>query len=95
MVGVNLTGFFWMTQRVIAEMLKRYGGHVVNISATIAEYAELRHALGPDRADQGRPGLGHPVAGRRVRLSRHPGQRRLAGHHPDADAPGGKLRGTR
>jgi NAD(P)-dependent dehydrogenase (short-subunit alcohol dehydrogenase family) len=39
MVGVNLGGFFWLTQRAIAEMLKRYGGHVVNISATIAEVA--------------------------------------------------------
>jgi NAD(P)-dependent dehydrogenase (short-subunit alcohol dehydrogenase family) len=38
-VGVNLSGFFWLTQRAIAEMLKRSGGHVVNISATIAEYA--------------------------------------------------------
>jgi NAD(P)-dependent dehydrogenase (short-subunit alcohol dehydrogenase family) len=38
-VGVNLSGFFWLTQRAIAEMLQRYGGHVVNISATIAEYA--------------------------------------------------------
>ena len=38
-VGVNLTGFFWLTQRVIAEMVKRYGGHVVNISATQAEVA--------------------------------------------------------
>jgi len=38
-VGVNLGGFFWLTQLVIAEMLKRNGGHVVNISATIARYA--------------------------------------------------------
>ena len=37
--GVNLSGFFWLTQRAIAEMLKRYGGHVVNISATLAEAA--------------------------------------------------------
>jgi NAD(P)-dependent dehydrogenase (short-subunit alcohol dehydrogenase family) len=37
-VGVNLTGFFWITQRAIAEMLTRYGGHVVNISASIAEH---------------------------------------------------------
>src|SRR5580693_8059182 len=37
--GVNLGGFFWLTQRVIAEMLKRDGGHVVNISATLAEVA--------------------------------------------------------
>jgi NAD(P)-dependent dehydrogenase (short-subunit alcohol dehydrogenase family) len=38
-VGVNLGGFFWLTQRTIAEMATRYGGHVVNISATIAEVA--------------------------------------------------------
>jgi NAD(P)-dependent dehydrogenase (short-subunit alcohol dehydrogenase family) len=39
-VGVNLTGFFWLTQRAIAEMAVRYGGHVVNVSATLAEVAE-------------------------------------------------------
>jgi NAD(P)-dependent dehydrogenase (short-subunit alcohol dehydrogenase family) len=38
-VGVNLTGFFWLTQRVIDEMARRYGGHVVTISATLAEAA--------------------------------------------------------
>ena len=38
-VGVNVTGFFWLTQRVIAEMVTRYGGHVVNISGTLAEVA--------------------------------------------------------
>lgn len=38
-VGVNLTGFFRLTQRAIAEMASRYGGHVVNITATLAEYA--------------------------------------------------------
>ena len=37
--GVNLSGFFWLTQRAIAEMLKRYGGHVVNITTTLADYA--------------------------------------------------------
>ena len=38
-VGVNLTGFFWLTQRAIAEMARRYGGHVVNVWATLAEVA--------------------------------------------------------
>jgi len=37
--GVNLAGFFWLTQRVIGEMVSRYGGHVVNLSATVAEVA--------------------------------------------------------
>jgi NAD(P)-dependent dehydrogenase (short-subunit alcohol dehydrogenase family) len=38
-VGVNLTGFFMLTQRAISEMLKRGSGHVVNITTTLADYA--------------------------------------------------------
>jgi NAD(P)-dependent dehydrogenase (short-subunit alcohol dehydrogenase family) len=38
-VGVNLTGFFRLTQRAIAEMLRAGGGHVVNITTTIVDYA--------------------------------------------------------
>jgi NAD(P)-dependent dehydrogenase (short-subunit alcohol dehydrogenase family) len=38
-VGVNLTGFFILTQRTITEMLKRNGGHVVNITTTLVDYA--------------------------------------------------------
>jgi NAD(P)-dependent dehydrogenase (short-subunit alcohol dehydrogenase family) len=38
--GVNLGGFFWLTQRAITEMLGRRGGHIVNITATMAEYAD-------------------------------------------------------
>jgi NAD(P)-dependent dehydrogenase (short-subunit alcohol dehydrogenase family) len=38
-IGVNLTGFFLITQRAITEMLKRESGHVVNISTTLADYA--------------------------------------------------------
>ena len=39
-VGVNLTGFFWLTQAAIAEMATRYGGHVVNVTSTLAEVAD-------------------------------------------------------
>jgi NAD(P)-dependent dehydrogenase (short-subunit alcohol dehydrogenase family) len=39
MVGVNLTGFFRLTQRAIAEMLKQGSGHVVSITTTIVDYA--------------------------------------------------------
>jgi NAD(P)-dependent dehydrogenase (short-subunit alcohol dehydrogenase family) len=38
-VSVNLTGFFWLTQRAITEMLSRGRGHVVNITTTIVDYA--------------------------------------------------------
>jgi NAD(P)-dependent dehydrogenase (short-subunit alcohol dehydrogenase family) len=39
-IAVNLTGFFWITQRAIAQMLKQQGGHVVNISASIAYFTD-------------------------------------------------------
>ncbi len=38
-VGVNLSGFFMLTQRAIGEMLERGGGHIVNITTTLADYA--------------------------------------------------------
>lgn len=41
-VGVNLTGFFLITQRVMAEMLKRGSGHVVCVSTSLAQYADAR-----------------------------------------------------
>jgi NAD(P)-dependent dehydrogenase (short-subunit alcohol dehydrogenase family) len=38
--GVNLAGFFWLTQRAIGQMLKQAGGHVVNISASVGLLAD-------------------------------------------------------
>ena len=78
--GVNLAGFFWLTRLAIAEMLRRGHGHVVNISATIADQADS----GSRRPHQGRLGRGYPVTGHRVRVPRHPGQRRRARRRRDA-----------
>jgi NAD(P)-dependent dehydrogenase (short-subunit alcohol dehydrogenase family) len=39
-VGASLAGFFWLTQRAIGEMAVRYGGHVVNVSATLDQAAD-------------------------------------------------------
>jgi NAD(P)-dependent dehydrogenase (short-subunit alcohol dehydrogenase family) len=39
LTSVNLGGFFWLTQRVIAEMVKQGSGHVVNLTTTLAEVA--------------------------------------------------------
>jgi NAD(P)-dependent dehydrogenase (short-subunit alcohol dehydrogenase family) len=39
-VGVNVTGFFTLTQRVIGEMLASGGGHVVNVTTTLVDYAD-------------------------------------------------------
>jgi NAD(P)-dependent dehydrogenase (short-subunit alcohol dehydrogenase family) len=39
-VGVNLTGFFHLTQLAIAHMLNRGTGHVVNITTTLVDVAD-------------------------------------------------------
>jgi NAD(P)-dependent dehydrogenase (short-subunit alcohol dehydrogenase family) len=38
-VGVNLTGFFHITQLAVAEMEKQGGGHVVQISTSLVDHA--------------------------------------------------------
>src|SRR3984885_2454832 len=38
-LGVNLTGFFHITQFAIAEMEKRHSGHVVQITTSLIEHA--------------------------------------------------------
>jgi NAD(P)-dependent dehydrogenase (short-subunit alcohol dehydrogenase family) len=40
LVSVNLTGFFTVTQRVLREMEIRGGGHVVNLTTALADYAD-------------------------------------------------------
>jgi NAD(P)-dependent dehydrogenase (short-subunit alcohol dehydrogenase family) len=39
-LGLNLSGFFWMTQGAIAEMVRRYGGHVVTVAARASEVTQ-------------------------------------------------------
>ena len=38
-LGVNLTGFFHITQRAIAEMVKQGSGHVVQITTSLVDHA--------------------------------------------------------
>jgi NAD(P)-dependent dehydrogenase (short-subunit alcohol dehydrogenase family) len=40
--GVNLGGFFHITRRVLAHMEQRGSGHVVNITTTLVEHADVR-----------------------------------------------------
>src|SRR5246127_1907956 len=42
LLGVNLTGFFHITQLAIAEMEKRRSGHVVQITTSLIEHANSR-----------------------------------------------------
>ena len=40
LIAVNLAGFFHITTRAIPHMLDRGDGHIVNVSTTLAEYAD-------------------------------------------------------
>jgi NAD(P)-dependent dehydrogenase (short-subunit alcohol dehydrogenase family) len=42
MVGVNLTGFFHLTQLAIAHMLSRGSGHVVSITTTLVDVTDAQ-----------------------------------------------------
>ena len=40
LIAVNLAGFFHITTRAVKQMLDGRAGHIVNVSTTLAEYAE-------------------------------------------------------
>jgi NAD(P)-dependent dehydrogenase (short-subunit alcohol dehydrogenase family) len=40
MTGVNLAGFFHMTQRCIGQMVAQGGGHIVNMTTSLVDHAE-------------------------------------------------------
>jgi NAD(P)-dependent dehydrogenase (short-subunit alcohol dehydrogenase family) len=39
MIGINIGGFFYITQRAIAEMAKQRSGHVVQVSTSLVDHA--------------------------------------------------------
>ena len=94
-LGVNLAGFFHITQLAIAEMEKQGGGHVVQDHDKPGRSRHRGRAFRAGVADQGRPERRHQVARDRVRQARHPRERGLARHHQDADASARDARGAR
>jgi NAD(P)-dependent dehydrogenase (short-subunit alcohol dehydrogenase family) len=42
MVGVNLTGFYRLTQLAVGQMLGQGGGHIVNITTSLVDNADAR-----------------------------------------------------
>jgi NAD(P)-dependent dehydrogenase (short-subunit alcohol dehydrogenase family) len=96
--AVNLAGFFWLTQRVIAQMARRYGGHVVNVSATLAEVADsgtpaVLTALTKGGLAAATRSLAIEYASRGIRVNAvSPGIIQTPMHPPDSyDDPDGRL----
>jgi NAD(P)-dependent dehydrogenase (short-subunit alcohol dehydrogenase family) len=97
-VGVNLTGFFWLTQRAVDEMARRYGGHILNIMATVAESANsgtpaVLAALTNGALAAATRSLATEYASYGVRVNAvSPGIIQTPVYSPDCDDLGGRLR---
>jgi len=96
-VGVNLTGFFTLTQLAVAAMLKSGGGHVVNITTTLVDYADsgapaVLAALTKGGLAATTRSLAIEFARRGVRVNAvSPGVIQTSGHDPGAYAALGAL----
>ena len=85
-IATNLAGFFHITQRVAAEMLKQGSGHIVSITTSLVDHAIGGVPIRARQSHQGRHQLGHQGAGDRICHEGHPRERRLPRHHQDPDA---------
>ena len=78
--SVNLTGFFHMTQRVIAQMVSQ-GGATSSTSAQPRRARGREGTVGTYFSDQGRAGGGDTIACNGVRRARRPRQRGCPRRH--------------
>jgi hypothetical protein len=94
-LAVNLAGFFHITQQAVRQMLQQGFGHIVNITTTPADQPLASVPAAMAALSKGGFKRRHPLTCDRVRRSRCTGERSLARHHQDANAPRGNPRVTR
>ena len=85
-MNTNVASFFYMTQQVIPQMKKQNSGHVVNISAVLADQPSGSRARSVGGAVEVAHAGGEQSVGPGVRGEQHPVQHRVARHHQHADA---------
>ena len=94
-LGVNVSGFFHITQAAIAEMEKQGSGHVVQITTSLVDHANSNVPSVLALADQGRAERRYQVARHRICQEGHPSERGGAGDHQVADESGRDARRAR
>jgi NAD(P)-dependent dehydrogenase (short-subunit alcohol dehydrogenase family) len=72
MLGVNVSGFFHITQLAIAEMEKHGSGHVVQITTSSGRQCECPRPVHARVADEGQPECGDHRATGSVPTPSHP-----------------------
>ena len=83
-IAVNLTGVFFCMKAEIPHMLRQGGGAIVNTALSRRAY-RIAGAAGL-RREQARRGRIDTRGGNRVRARKNPGQLRMPGANPHADA---------
>ncbi len=95
MIGVNVTGFFHITQLAIEQMEKHGSGHVVQVSTQPRRSRACRGTVRPGVADEGQPECSDEIARDRVREPGNSSECDSAGRHQVANASGGDTCATR
>ena len=85
-MNTNVASFFYMTQQVIPQMKKQKSGHVVYISAVLADPAQRQHTGSHGRPDEITDACCQQGAGVGIRLKQYPVQHRFAGKCQYTDA---------
>ena len=83
MTGVNLAGFFRITQLAVERMLAQGGGHIVNVTTSLVDNADAR--IPSVLASLTKGGLQSATKSLAIEYATR-GKRRLARHHQDAHA---------
>jgi NAD(P)-dependent dehydrogenase (short-subunit alcohol dehydrogenase family) len=85
-LAINLNGFFHTTRRATAAMLKRGGGHIVQITSSLDENRQQPGAVSLGGSDQGWSERSDEVACRRTCKPGNPRQCGRARSNQDVDA---------
>lgn len=93
-IGINLGGFFRLTQAAMAQMTRQRSGHVVNITASLVDHPNTQIPAFLASLTKGGLNYATRALADRICFTRHSRERGRAGTCQDTDAPSRDSRGT-